>query len=64
MATSLARRKPRRELTSDEAKRAFADCLERVAFLGERVIVKRYKRAMVAIVGMDDLQKLEEHEAA
>ena len=42
-----------------EAKRRFSELMSRVAYRGERFLIERRGRAMVALVSAEDLEKLE-----
>jgi prevent-host-death family protein len=42
-----------------EARKQFSELVARVAYTGERVLVERRGKPMVAIVGMEDLKRLE-----
>lgn len=59
MVKAKGNRKQRIELKAEEARRSFSDCLERVAFHDERVVVYRYGKQLAAIVSMADLEKIE-----
>ena len=50
------------KVTTSEAKRPFAETLDRVASKRERVIVRRNGKSVAAIVPMEDLAALEELE--
>jgi prevent-host-death family protein len=49
-----------RSITVSEARQAFADVVNRVAYGNERITVERHGRALVAIVPISDLDRLEE----
>jgi prevent-host-death family protein len=49
-------------LTITEAREDFAETLNRVAYRGERIILHRREKDMVAIISMEDLSLLEELE--
>lgn len=42
-----------------EARKGFSELLARVAYAGQRVVVERKGRPMVAVVSMEDLRRLE-----
>ena len=42
-----------------EAKKHFSDLMAQVAYAGQRVVVERHGKPMMAWVSLDDLQKLE-----
>lgn len=42
-----------------EAKRHFSDFMTRVAYSGERLVIERHGKPMMALVSMDDLRRLE-----
>jgi prevent-host-death family protein len=42
-----------------EAKKHFSDLMTRVAYAGERLVVERHGRPMIAWVSMEDLRRLE-----
>ena len=55
-----ARKAKRTEVNADAARRTLGDLLDRVGFLGERIVITRqYKGGVAALVSMDDLKKLE-----
>lgn len=45
--------------SAQEARDSFSDCLESVAFKGERIVVTRFGKELAALVSMDDLRKIE-----
>lgn len=45
-----------------EARRNFSEVMARVAYKGERVVVERRGRPMMALVSVEDLRRLEELE--
>lgn len=47
------------ELTASEARQNFSDILNRVAYRGERVVVRRGKKAVAAVVPIEDVELLE-----
>lgn len=49
-------------LTISEAREDFAETVNRVVYRGERIILHRREKDLVAIVPMDDLALLEEAE--
>jgi prevent-host-death family protein len=48
-----------RELKAEEARRSFSECLEAVAYKGERIVVTRFGKELAAMVSMADLEKIE-----
>jgi len=46
--------------TSKQAREQFSDVVNRVAFAGERVIVSRQGKKLVAVVPIEDLELLEQ----
>jgi prevent-host-death family protein len=50
------------ELTIVEARANLADALNRVAYGGERIVLKRNGKSVAAIVSMDELNLLERYE--
>jgi prevent-host-death family protein len=50
------------KLTASEARQNFSDILNRAAFGRERVIVHRGKKAVAAVVPIEDLELLEKLE--
>jgi antitoxin (DNA-binding transcriptional repressor) of toxin-antitoxin stability system len=48
-----------KEINIAKARDTFSDIVARVSYSGERYILKRRKRAVAAIVPMQDLQKIE-----
>jgi prevent-host-death family protein len=53
-----------RSVTVSDARQAFADLVNRVAYGNERITVARHGRDIVAIVPTADLRRLEAMEAA
>ena len=49
-------------ITASEARQAFADIMNKVAFGKERVVVERRGKKLVAVVPVEDLALLEEIE--
>jgi prevent-host-death family protein len=47
------------KLTASEARQNFSDILSRAEYRGERVIVHRGKRAVAAVVPIEDVELLE-----
>jgi len=45
------------------AKSGFSDLMSRVVYKGERFVIQRRGRPMVAVVSIDDLKRLEESSA-
>jgi prevent-host-death family protein len=50
------------KLTASKARQNFSDILNRAAFGGERVLVHRGKKAVAAIIPVEDYKFLEELE--
>ncbi len=44
------------------ARRSFSDVMARVAYTGQRVVVERKGRPMMAMISIEDLRRLEELE--
>ena len=42
-----------------EARKMFSDLMARVAYRGERIIVKRRGKPMMALIGIEELNRLE-----
>lgn len=51
-------------LSVGDAKRRFSELMGRVAFRGERFLVQRRGRPMVALVSVEDLERLEQEPVA
>ncbi len=49
-------------LTASKARQAFADTINRVAYRGERIILYRRGKELVAVVPISDLAALEQLE--
>jgi prevent-host-death family protein len=49
-------------MTTTEARKDFSDALNRVAYKGERIEIRRRGKAIAAIVPFDDLKLIEELE--
>jgi prevent-host-death family protein len=47
-----------------EAKRKFSELLARAAYTGERFIIERRGKPIAALIGLDDLNRLEDEKAA
>jgi prevent-host-death family protein len=43
-----------------EARKQFSELVARVAYTGERVIIERWGKPMMALVSMEDLRRLEQ----
>ncbi|MGP3923371.1 type II toxin-antitoxin system Phd/YefM family antitoxin [Streptomyces sp. 8N616] len=52
------------EIPVTQARAELADLINRVVYGGERVVVTRHGKPLVALVSAADLQQLEESEAA
>ncbi len=48
-------------IPSDEARQKLGDLIDRAGFRGERIVVSRHGKRIVALVDMDDLAFLERH---
>jgi prevent-host-death family protein len=46
-------------LSASQVREEFAECLNRVAFGGERVILQRHGKPVAALISMSDLNRLE-----
>lgn len=42
-----------------EAKRRFSELMSRVVYAGERFVIERKGKPMIAVVGVEDLKRLE-----
>ncbi len=60
----MASRVRRKRLTTTAARAELATAVNRVAFGGERIVLKRHGKDFAAIVSLDDLHRLEELEDA
>lgn len=60
----MASRIKRSRLATTAARAELANAVNRVAFGGERIVLKRHGKDCAAIVSLDDLQRLEELEDA
>jgi prevent-host-death family protein len=49
----------RTHIPADEARDAFGDVLDRAGYRGERIVVTRHGKDVVAIVSIADLEKIE-----
>lgn len=47
------------EKSAQEARDSFSDCLESVAYKGERIVVTRFGKQLAALVSIADLEKIE-----
>ncbi|MDT3727425.1 type II toxin-antitoxin system Phd/YefM family antitoxin [Streptomyces sp. DSM 41972] len=52
------------EIPVTQARAELADLINRVVYGGERVVVTRHGKPLVALVSADDLRRLEEAEGA
>lgn len=50
------------DLTASKARDAFADTINRVAYRGERIVLRRRGKALAAVIPLSDLAFLEELE--
>ena len=48
-----------RSITASEARDEFAEVINRVAYGGERVVIRRREKELVAVIPMKDLRLLE-----
>jgi len=48
-----------KRLSATKARREFADLVNRVAFSGERIVLERHGKDVMALVSVDDLELLE-----
>lgn len=48
-----------RSITTSEARDEFADVINRVAYGGERVVIRRREKELAAVIPMEDLRLLE-----
>lgn len=55
--------KPRVEIGADEARQSLGDLIDRAGFKGERFVLTRHGKQVVALIGIDDLSALEAAEA-
>jgi prevent-host-death family protein len=51
-------------VSATDARANFQDLINRAEYKGERIIVQRHGKAVVAIIGLDDLKLLEAVEDA
>lgn len=59
MVKKAEARKNRVEKSAQEARDSFSDCLEMVAYKGERILVTRFGKPLAAIVSVSDLDAIE-----
>lgn len=59
MVKKAEARKNRVEKSAQEARDSFSDCLESVAYKGERIVVTRFGKPLAAIVSVSDLDAIE-----
>ncbi|MGW5134113.1 type II toxin-antitoxin system Phd/YefM family antitoxin [Streptomyces sp. NPDC004135] len=52
------------EIPVTQARAELADLINRVVYAGERVVVTRHGKPLVAVVSADDLRRLEQAEVA
>ncbi|GAB2730616.1 type II toxin-antitoxin system Phd/YefM family antitoxin [Streptomyces bullii] len=50
------------EIPVTQARAELADLINRVVYGGERVVVTRHGKPLVALVSADDLRRLDEHQ--
>lgn len=48
-----------RNITSSEAREEFAEVINRVAYGGERIVIRRREKELAAVIPMEDLRLLE-----
>ena len=48
-----------RSITASEARDEFAEVINRVAYGGERVVIRRREKELAAVIPMEDLRLLE-----
>lgn len=48
-----------RSITASEARGEFAEVINRVAYGGERVVIRRREKELAAVISMEDLRLLE-----
>ena len=48
-----------RSITTSEARDEFAEVINRVAYGGERVVIRRREKELAAVIPMEDLRLLE-----
>ena len=48
-----------RRITASEARDEFAEVINRVAYGGERVVIRRREKELAAVIPMEDLRLLE-----
>jgi prevent-host-death family protein len=46
-------------MTASKARSDFAGTLDRVAYGGERIILRRHRKDMVAVIPVEDLERLQ-----
>lgn len=66
MGAAVTERKPANPeptVSSDEARRVFADLLVRAGHKDERIVITLYGKEHVALIGMKDLDRLRELDA-
>jgi prevent-host-death family protein len=51
-------------VSATEARANFQELINRVEYRGERIVIERHGKAVVAIVGLEDLKRLEALEDA
>ncbi|MBX9254859.1 type II toxin-antitoxin system Phd/YefM family antitoxin [Desmonostoc muscorum CCALA 125] len=51
-------------ISATEARANFQELINRVEYKGERIVIERHGKAVVAIVGLEDLKRLEALEDA
>ncbi|BAY78406.1 MAG: type II toxin-antitoxin system Phd/YefM family antitoxin [Nostoc sp. ChiSLP01] len=52
------------KISATEARANFQELINRVEYKGERIIIERHGKAVVAMVGLEDLKRLEALEDA
>lgn len=59
MPATKKTRKEASRVAADEARAKLGDLIDRAGFKGERIVITRHDKDLVALVSMDDLQKIE-----
>ena len=48
-----------RSITASEARDEFAEIINRVAYGGERIVIRRHEKELAAVIPLEDLRLLE-----
>lgn len=64
MAGKAVGRKEMVQIPADEARQSLGDLIDRAGFLGERILITRHGKPVVALVSISDVQRLGELKAA